>query len=86
MPIKSHRLTLYDPAFYRIRIQGVLDESWAEELGMGIGWIKEIGRGPVTILKGEVLDQAALVGLLNRLYGLGLPLISVEWVRRHKGD
>jgi hypothetical protein len=84
MSNESHRLTLYDPAFYRIRIQGVLDESWAEELGMGIGWIKEIGRGPVTILKGEVLDQAALVGLLNRLYGLGLPLVSVEWVRGHK--
>ena len=82
MPSKSHRLTLCDPAVYRIQIQGVLDESWAEELGMGIGWIKEIGRGPVTILKGEVLDQAALVGLLNRLYGLGLPLVSVEWVRR----
>ena len=82
---KTQRLTLYEPAFYRIRIQGALDESWAEELGMGIGWIKEFGRGPVTILKGEVLDQAALVGLLNRLYGLGLPLVSVEWIRR-RGD
>jgi hypothetical protein len=50
---------------------------------MGMDCIKEIGRGPVTILKGEVLDQAALVGLINRLYGLGLPLISVEWVRQH---
>jgi hypothetical protein len=80
MPDKTHRLTLYEPAFYRIRIHGALDESWAEELGMGIGWVKEIGRGPVTILKGEVVDQAALIGLLNRLYGLGLPLVSVEWV------
>jgi hypothetical protein len=60
----------------------MLDESWAEEFSMGMGWIEEIGRGPVTILKGEVLDQAALVGLINRLYGLGLPLISVEWVRQ----
>ena len=84
MPDKTHRLTLYEPAFYRIRIQGALDESWAEELGMGIGWIKEIDRGPVTILKGEVLDQAALVGLINRLYGLGLPLVSVEWLRHRK--
>ena len=75
-----HRLTLYEPAWYRIRIQGMLDESWAEELGMGIGWLKESGQEPVTILKGEVLDQAALLGLLNRLYGLGLPLLSVEQV------
>ena len=80
----SHRLTLYEPACYRIRIQGMLDESWAEELGMGIGWLKEFGQGPVTILKGEVLDQAALLGLLNRLYGLGLPLLSVEQLPGHR--
>jgi len=26
------------------------------------------------------MDQAALQGLLRRLYGLGLPLISVIWI------
>ncbi len=31
---------------------------------------------PITILTGTV-DQAALQGLLRRLYSLGLPLISV---------
>ena len=31
---------------------------------------------PVTFLTGT-LDQAALLGLLRRLYSLGLPLISV---------
>jgi hypothetical protein len=31
---------------------------------------------PVTVLTGTV-DQAALQGLLRRLYSLGLPLISV---------
>lgn len=31
---------------------------------------------PVTTLSGT-LDQAALLGLLRRLYSLGLPLISV---------
>jgi hypothetical protein len=34
---------------------------------------------PVTTLTGAV-DQAALQGLLRRLYSLGLPLISVECV------
>jgi hypothetical protein len=34
---------------------------------------------PVTTLTGA-LDQAALHGLLRRLYSLGLPLISVNWV------
>ena len=33
---------------------------------------------PVTTLTGQVLDQAALMGVLNRLYDLCLPLLSVE--------
>jgi hypothetical protein len=34
---------------------------------------------PITIITGT-FDQAALQGLLRRLYSLGLPLISVLWV------
>jgi len=34
---------------------------------------------PVTTLTGK-LDQAALHGLLRRLYSLGLPLISVNCI------
>ncbi|MCB9445973.1 MAG: hypothetical protein H6669_17235 [Ardenticatenaceae bacterium] len=37
------------------------------------------GDSPITILTG-ILDQAALQGMLRRLYSLGLPLISVRWV------
>jgi hypothetical protein len=32
---------------------------------------------PVTILTGRLLDQAALLGLLNFLYDQRLPLLSV---------
>jgi hypothetical protein len=32
----------------------------------------------VTTLEGTLLDQAALAGVLNTLYTLGLPMISVE--------
>ncbi len=32
----------------------------------------------VTILMGSVADQAALFGVLNQLYNLGLPLLSVQ--------
>jgi hypothetical protein len=31
-----------------------------------------------TSLVGPIVDQAALYGLLNRIHGLGLPLISVR--------
>jgi hypothetical protein len=34
----------------------------------------------VTTLTGVVADQAALQGLLRRLYSLGLPLMSINWV------
>jgi hypothetical protein len=34
--------------------------------------------GAVTTLSGQVMDQAALMGLLNSLYDLGFSLLSVE--------
>lgn len=35
---------------------------------------------PVATLIGELPDQAALFGVLNRLYGLGYPLVSVDYL------
>jgi hypothetical protein len=34
----------------------------------------------VTVLTGRVMNQAELMGVLNHLYGLGFPLLSVECV------
>jgi hypothetical protein len=51
--------------------------DWAG--GMRISAECEGGGQPVTTLRGNV-DQAALQGLLRRLYSLGLPLISVMCV------
>jgi hypothetical protein len=66
------------PATYEIVVPGRLDENWAEWLaGMAIE-VKRRDDGPtITTLTGVVADQAALQGLLNRLYSLGLSLISV---------
>jgi hypothetical protein len=36
------------------------------------------GRTRITTLTGNVMDQAALTGVLNTLYELHLPLLSVE--------
>jgi hypothetical protein len=37
--------------------------------------------GPtVSTLRGELLDQAALAGVLSALYNLHLPLVSVEYL------
>ncbi len=81
MPFHQTKLELYQPAQYRICVQGMLDASWADIFaGLAITCDSTAGHGPLTILTGQVLDQAMLVGVLNGLYGLGLPLLSVEWL------
>jgi hypothetical protein len=62
-------------AFYEIRIQGILDESWSEWLG-GLE-VRPLDSGE-TVLTGPIRDQSALHGLLNKIRDLGLPLLGVE--------
>ena len=72
------KLTLDRPVIYQIKVPGHLAVSWSEWVeGMTIE--TEGDDPPVTILTGS-LDQAALQGLLRRLYSLGLPVISVNCV------
>ena len=74
------KLTLDRPAIYQIKVPGELDESWSDWVeGMTITVEREGDGPPITTLTGT-LDQAALQGLLRRLYSLGLPLISVVCV------
>ena len=78
---QSLALRVHDSAFYQIRVQGQLDESWSDYCGgLAIRVERERGESPVTVLAGQVLDQAALFGVLNYLYDNRLPLLSVEWV------
>ena len=73
----KQKLTLDRPATYQIKVPGRLDESWSDWAGRMTLAVESDGDGlPVTTLTGTV-DQAALQGLLRRLYSLGLPLISV---------
>ncbi len=73
----KRKLTLDQPATYHIQVPGHLDESWTEWDGrMTVTVECEDDGMPVTTLTGTV-DQAALQGLLRKLYSLGLPLISV---------
>jgi hypothetical protein len=77
----KQKLTLDQPAIYKIKVPGHLDERWSEWAeGMTITVEREGDGPPVTTLTGTVADQAALQGLLRRLYSLGLPLISVNWM------
>lgn len=65
-------------ATYQILVKGFLDESWSERLsGMTIV-NKSLDSGPpVTKLYGQVRDQAELLGVLNSIYEMHLPLISL---------
>jgi hypothetical protein len=78
----NQKLTLHRPATYQIKVPGHLDESWSDWIGgMAITIECEGEDPPVTTLTGT-LDQAALQGLLRRLYSLGLPLVSVVCLAR----
>lgn len=73
------RLTLDRPAVYRIRVQGWLDATWSDYVaGMEITTSSTMQGAPITTLTGKLPDQAALSGVLNHLYDLGLPLLAVE--------
>ncbi len=58
-----------------IRIEGQLDEDWAE-------WLENVTVSHAgeneTVLTGKVIDQAALYGLIAKLRDLGLTLLSVK--------
>jgi len=65
-------------AVYRVRVRGRLDARWVRDVS-GIHVTEEQGPGGEfqTILVGRVLDQAALFGILNSLYELHMPVLSV---------
>jgi hypothetical protein len=76
----SQKLTLYQPVTYQIKVPGLPDKSWSEWTGgMTVTVDNEGGAPPITVLTGTI-DQAALHGLLRRLYSMCLPIISVIWI------
>jgi hypothetical protein len=73
------QFNLGTPAVYHIKIRGYLDDNWANHLGgMAIQHKTATDETPITALQGTMVDQAALFGVLNSLYGLGFPILSVQ--------
>ena len=85
--IKGQKLTLDCQASYQIEVQGYLDERRSEWFdGMSIAPQASAEGASITRLTGSVVDQAALHGLLRKLYDLGLPLLLVNRVDDWKED
>jgi hypothetical protein len=61
------------PVIYQIRIRGHLGRQWTDWFeGMAI----TLADNGDSLLTGQVVDQAALHGLLKKVRDLGLPLVS----------
>jgi hypothetical protein len=70
---RSHRPS--QSTSYEIRVEGELDSSWSV-------WFDGLDVTPQengeTLIAGPVPDQAALQGILTKVFNLRLPLISVR--------
>lgn len=65
------------PTIYQLKIKGQLGHQWMEWFeGLTIT-LEEDGN---TLLTGQVIDQAALHGILKKIRDLGMPLLSVNTV------
>ena len=65
------------PMVYQIRIGGHLGARWTVWFE---GLTITLEEGGATLLTGEVVDQAALYGLLKKVRDLGMPLLSVNHI------
>ena len=80
MKTNKQKITLDRPVTYQIKVPGALDKKWLDwNGGMTVTVESDDNSDPITILTLTV-DQAALQGLLQHLYSLGLPLISAIWI------
>ena len=69
------------PATYRIVVKGEMGDEWSDRLaGMAISVTKAETGSPRATLFGPLRDQAQLNGVLETLYSLHLPILSVEKV------
>jgi hypothetical protein len=75
--------------WYEIRLQGRLDPRWStwfDGMTLTTGTDGTDGTDGTTVLRGPVVDQAALHGLMTRLRDIGLPLISVTRIEPDPGE
>ncbi len=60
---------------YQIKVKGHLDISCSDRF---YGMTMKLENKDETVISGDVIDQAALHGLLKQFRDLGIPLISIN--------
>lgn len=66
------------PCTYQVWVGGLIDPGWSERLGgMTVHPFRRADGTSVTLMQGELPDQAALVGLLNNLYQMRFVVLAV---------
>ena len=77
--VPKKRLKMDISATYRIDVQGCLDVVWSDRLAnMTITMDLSNEHSPVSTLTGKLRDQAELIGVINGLYELRMPLLRLE--------
>ncbi len=59
---------------YEIKLQGRLDKDWSH-------WLEDMSisyEGNMTVLRGYAIDQAALQGILTKIWDMNMKVISVN--------
>lgn len=65
---------------YEIRIAGRLPSRWFSWFD---GFTIQLTQCDETVLVGEIVDQSALHGVLSKISGLNLELLSVNRIKEH---
>ena len=73
----NQRYESTQPGVYQIRVKGHLGVEWADWFE---GFVITREDNGDSILIGQVVDQAALFGLIRKVRDLGIPLISINRV------
>lgn len=76
-------LSCSSAARYRIEVQGALGDSWSEMFGGAeMHTIESPASASIrTVLTAVIQDQSALAGILNYVFMLRVPLLSVQCLK-----
>jgi hypothetical protein len=76
MNVSEKNISLDRPVNYEIKVPGEVSESWSDWAGITVSIEEQSDGRPISTLTGN-FDQAGLLGIIRKLYSMGLPILSV---------